>query len=191
MLLVKRGAARHARGTEAISVLARARADAAGERAAHASRRVPKPAARAMSSTREAGRLEQPPRDLDAHASRRTRPACTPTSSRNTRAKWRGLIATRAGEPLDAVVAVGMLGDPALQLARSDRARRSAPELRAELRLAARPLHEQHELARGHAARRRGRGRRRRARARGPCPRSRRPTSTRCRRARRSGRGRR
>ena len=114
-----------------------------------------------------------------------------PTSSRNTRAKWRGLIATRAASRSTRVVVVGMLDDPRLQLAERIALGDLRAELRAELRLPARPLHEHHELARGHAARRRGRDRRRRARARGPCPRSRRPTSTRCRRARRSGRGRR
>ena len=72
-----------------------------------------------------------------------------PTSSRNTRAKWRGLIATRAASRSTRVVVVGMLGDPRLQLAQRIARRDLRAELRAELRLPARPLHEQHELARG------------------------------------------
>ena len=162
-------------------------------RRANARRRVstvPNPAGAGDVVDRKARRLQQALRDLDADALSTYAAGVTPTSSRNTRAKWRGLMRDAFGELLDRAVGVGMLDDPRLQLADRIALRDLRAELRAELRLPAGPLHEHDELARDASARRHGRGLRSRARVRGPCPRSRRPTSTRRRRARRSDRAR-
>ena len=64
------------------------------------------------------------------------------------RAKLRGLIAHPARERLDAEIGVGVLVDPALQLAQRGPVRDGARELDAELRLPTGPPQEQHELAR-------------------------------------------
>ena len=122
-------------------------------RRANARRRVsavPKPAARATSATRQAGRLEQPARDLDADASRRTPRACC-----RPRRGTRGRSGGGSSRPRAASRSTlrSSSGCSAIQLCRSRSGSRSATcdaELRAELRLAARALHEQHELARGH-----------------------------------------
>ena len=157
------------KASETIAVLGRARADPAGERAAE---RLGGAEAGSAGDSVDGERrgLEQPARDLDPH----------PLDVHRGRAADLG--AEHAGEvarahrgpgrePFDAVVVVGVLADPVLQLAQRIARRELRRELRAELGLTARPLHEQHELARDVAARRHGRDRRRRARARGPSPR--------------------
>ena len=104
------------RRAEAVSVFGGAGADTAGERAPHRLGRAEAGGARDIRSTASVGRLEQAARDFDAHA----------LDVRGGRAA--DLVAEHAGEvarahrdarrePLDAVIVVGVLGDPLLELA--------------------------------------------------------------------------
>ena len=99
-------------GAEAVSVLEWAGADAAGERAAQ--RLGGAEAGGAGDRRRRRGRSSRAAGARPRRARVSTYAAgVQPTSSRNTRAKWRGLIATRAASRSTRVVVVGMLGDPA------------------------------------------------------------------------------
>ena len=106
------------------------------------------------------GRLEQPARDLDAHRldvrGRRARRPRRGTRARSGAGSSRRVprAARRRGR------SSGCSAIHALQVAERVALGDLRAELRAELRLPARPLHEHHELPRDARARRRGRGRR-------------------------------
>src|SRR5436190_19382993 len=106
------GSARPLRA-EAVSVFDRARADAAGERAAHRLG-CAEPGCSRHVGRAEPGGLQQPAGDLDAHPLDVGRGCATDLVTEHPREVPRAHRDT-CREPFDRVVGVGMVGDPGLE----------------------------------------------------------------------------